>query len=103
MHEPIWFSDKLDYRHRAQTKDFLQKIVNRLMQGHARYGHPKKSKQFLSRLKLELKAYEKTGNVENLYNVAVYSFLETQAPENPKFHFDPTVDSVTRGVLGGAS
>lgn len=47
-------------------------------------------------MSLELKAYKKTGNEEHLLNIANYCHLESFAPENKKFHYDNTVDSVTR-------
>lgn len=79
-----------------EFKCFLQLMVNRSAVGYLRYGKTKRSTKFLTRMKKELKAYEKTGNMEQLVNVAVYCFLESYAPENRKFHFDPSVDSVTR-------
>ena len=48
------------------------------------------------RLGEELKAYKKTGNMEALFNIANYAWLESLAPENPKFHYDPTAKSNTR-------
>lgn len=50
----------------------------------------------MSRLAKELAAYKKTGNMEQLINIANYAILEAMAPENPRFHFDAGVDSVTR-------
>jgi hypothetical protein len=74
-----------------------QMVANRYMQGHCRYGAPKASKKYLTRLEMELKVYKKTGNAENLLNTIVYGYLEMEAPQHPKFHHDATVDSVTRG------
>ena len=51
-------------------------------------------------MKRELRAYIQDGNFEQLLNIAVYCFLESAAPENPKLHFDPTADSVTRAEFG---
>jgi hypothetical protein len=50
----------------------------------------------MTRLLKEVQHYKANGNFEQLLNVAVYCFLESSAPENKKFHFDATVDSVTR-------
>lgn len=69
------------------------------MQGHVRYGAPDRRKKYMTRLFLELKAYKKTGNVEQLYNIANYCILESIAPENKKFHFYALADSVTRGKI----
>jgi hypothetical protein len=57
----------------------------------------------MARLRRELEAYERTGNHEQLLNIANYAFLESHAPQNGKYHFDPAVDSVVdRKQLGGA-
>lgn len=76
---------------------WLQLMMNRWSLGGLRYGAPSIRKRYLSRLKTEIAAYEATGNMEHLLNAAVYCFLESEKPENERFHFDPTVDSVTRG------
>ncbi len=81
--------------------EFAQRMANRLAFGEARYGAADARQKYLTRLKLEIKAYERTGNVEHLYNVANYAVLETIAPENRKFRFDGTVGSATRGRVGG--
>ena len=75
---------------------FLRLLSNRKYVGGLRYGPPRKKQKYLTRMKKELKAYEVSGNMEQLLNIAVYCFLESEAPENKKFHFDNTVDSVTR-------
>ena len=77
-------------------KIFLQYLVYRKYVGGLRYGPINKKQKYLSRLKKELAQYNKTGNFEQLLNIAVYCFLESEAPENKKFHYDPTVGSVTR-------
>ena len=81
-------------------KAFLQGQVNRELVGSLRYGKIQRRQRYLSRLTKELQVYKKTGNMEQLVNIAVYCFLESYAPENPKFHWDPTVDSATRGEFG---
>lgn len=80
----------------VECKIFLQMQVNRLLVGSQRYGRPKKSQKYLTRLTKELRAYRKTGNMEQLINIANYALLESIAPENPRFHFDATAESVTR-------
>jgi radical SAM superfamily enzyme with C-terminal helix-hairpin-helix motif len=95
----IFISDKvgLDPRTVKAFVEFVQGMANRIGVGHCRYGHPAKSKRFMSRLGEEFKEYKKRGNAEQLRNVALYAALESMAPENKKFHFDNTVGSVTRG------
>src|SRR5262245_9066348 len=82
--------------------DFLQHMANRRAVGYARYGKIKSTQRYMSRLATEVKAYRKTGNREQLLNIAVYAFLESYAPENNKFHWDSAVESVTRKKFGGA-
>lgn len=81
------------------THIFLQKMVNRLIQGFVRYGASTKEQKYMTRMYLEMKAYKRTGNQEHLFNIANYCILESMAPENKKFHFDGSVDSVTRGKV----
>jgi len=75
---------------------FLQYIANRRAVGSLRYGRIRTEQGYMTRLGKELATYKKSGNAEQLLNIAVYAFLESYAPENPKAHFDPTVESVSR-------
>jgi|SRR5579863_4306171 len=96
-------SIKLDKNTTSEFVTFLQQVVNRRCVGAVRYGdRPRKEQKYMTRLGMEVKAYKKTGNREQLLNVAVYAFLESFAPEHPKHHHDATVDSVTRKKLGGS-
>lgn len=79
---------------------WTQHAANRLIQGAYRYGQPQRRQRYLSRMKMEIKAYEVTGNHEHLVNIANYCFLESEAPENDKYHFDNTVESATRKKFG---
>jgi hypothetical protein len=102
--QTIWCSDKFrhDWKHFIE---FVQHQANRLAFGYPRYeaphGGPSKENRYMTRLGLELKAYRRTGNREYLVNIANYAWLESQAPENRKFHWDNTVDSTTRGRAKG--
>lgn len=87
---------KLSARETVEFKMFLQMMQNRRQVGGLRYGPIDRRKKYMTRLSKELKAYRKDGNAEQLLNIAVYAFLEFYAAENKKFHFDNTVDSVTR-------
>jgi hypothetical protein len=77
-------------------QSFMQRQVNRLQTGQARYGPPIATKRYLTRLSAEVDAYVLTGNAEHLINAANYCLLESIAPEHKKFHFDNTVESVMR-------
>lgn len=84
-------------------KQFLQEVVDALAVGALRYekmGLPCSRKRYMTRMRLELEHYEKTGNRMQLINLFAYTFLESYAPENKRFHFDNTVDSVTREKVG---
>ncbi len=96
----VYWNDKMGggfQRNRASVLRWFNAMSMRLCQGHARYGLPKTEKLYIKRIRLELKAYRETGNCEHLYNIANYCWLESEAPSNPKFHLDTSVDSVTRG------
>ena len=92
----IEWSRKLKVPYKPAIMIFLQQQVNRLIVGHVRYSNACVSQKYLTRLSLELKAYKKSGNREQLINIANYALLESLAPENKKFHYDNTVDSATR-------
>ena len=86
----------------VERRAFLQAMTNRRCVGALRYGdRPKKRQRYLSRMARELRFYRQAGNFEQLLNIGVYAFCESVAPENPKLHFDPTADSVTREEFGG--
>jgi hypothetical protein len=96
----ILWPDKLKHiPNRQAFADFTQKQVNRLLQGFCRYGGPDKRRRYLTRMEHELAAYKSTGNAEHLYNLANYCSLECYAPQHPRFHFDNTVGSATRGKV----
>lgn len=97
MQAEIFISDKIDMPNKHLLVKFLQKVVNRAIQGHCQYGAPHRDKRYMSRKEVESESYRKTGNIEHLLNEAVYAWLETVAPENKKSHFNPLVDSATRG------
>ena len=78
------------------AKSFMQLQLNRLGVGELRYGPPHKRKKYLTRLKKELAAYEKSGNAEHLLNLCNYGILEWTRPEHPDHHWNAAVDSVTR-------
>jgi hypothetical protein len=92
----IFWSKKLKLPNEKHAQEFFQQCANRLMQGFCRYGGPDKRQRYWTRLKLEVKEYQKTGNSEHLMNIANYASLEDYAPEHPKHHYDQFVDSVTR-------
>lgn len=91
----------LDPTQSVELEAFLQSVINRFYVGAMRYGIPHRRKQYMTRITKEMEVYQKSGNFEQLLNTAVYCFLESLAPENKKFHFDPTAASATREAMGG--
>lgn len=92
---------KMHDRSTFEFRFFLQAMVNRRAVGALRYGDPPQRRQrYMTRMAKELEAYRKEGNFEQLLNIAMYAFLESAAPENPKLHFDPSAASVTRAEFG---
>ena len=84
-----------------QFTEFCQRMANRLIVGEWRYGKANSRQRYMSRLRKELKAYEKSGNAEQLVNIANYAFLEMIQPEHPQAHFNNLVRSRTRHQFGG--
>jgi hypothetical protein len=75
-------------------------MINRLLIGGLRYGPASKMQFYYKRAMLELKAYERTHNVEHLYNVSNYGFLELQAPSFDDTHHTKDARSATRDKFG---
>jgi hypothetical protein len=96
MSTEIYWPEKIPVSGKKSFLEFVSAQTKRLAQGYCRYGPPSRDKRYMRRLGLELRAYRRTGNREHLLNIANYAWLETQAPENKRFHFDNSVRSVTR-------
>ena len=77
-------------------RSITQGMLDRLIIGELRYGPPRKRQKYMTRLLKEAEGYKRIGNAEQLLNIANYCILEWIAPEHPKHHFDPKVESVTR-------
>jgi hypothetical protein len=65
---------------------FLQKMVNRLLVGHYRYGENHPQQDYLRRARKALSDYANTGNVEFLIDAANYAMLEAHYPLHPNAH-----------------
>jgi hypothetical protein len=97
----VWVSDKLRVPFEREFSQFLQRMAARRDQGYATYRSPPPGRNFCSGLERELRAYKRTGNQEQLINIAVYAFCESVCPEREETHFDPHVGSVTRREFDG--
>lgn len=78
---------------------FLQRMINRLIEGQHRYGKhtaKKARRSWILRMRLELEQYESTGDKERLINIANYAWLEQMNPEHPNAHFNRESKSATR-------
>lgn len=94
--------DTLKLQHHTEDyRAYLQAMLNRILVGELRHGPPDRRKRYMQRLSLELKAYRRDGNFEQLLNLCNYAYLESVAPENRKLYFDPAAASATREELGG--
>ena len=88
-------------QHTEEYRCYLQAMLDRILVGELLYGTPNRRKKYMRRMSLELKAYRRDGNFEQLLNLCNYAYLESVAPENRKLYFDPTASSATREALGG--
>ncbi len=94
--------DTIHLKNNAEDyRGYLQAMLNRVLVGELRYGPPDRRKRYMRRMILELKAYRRDGNFEQLLNLCNYAYLESVAPENRKLYFDPAAASATRDELGG--
>ena len=77
--------------------DFFQLMINRLIMGGLRYGvHCTKGKKKYDRvasIKKRLEAYNKTGNMEHLVDIANEALCEYTDPSHPKAHFQASDDT----------
>lgn len=78
LHSTTTTSRRLSWLHHLCS--FLQSMIHRAEMGEWRYGPPRADRDYMGRLKREVRAYESTGNVEYLYNIAVYAALERYWP-----------------------
>jgi hypothetical protein len=92
----LYLPKAIKYREKFLVK-FMQQMLNRMAFGQYLYGEPNKEQNYMTRMIMEMKSYKRSGNAEQLLNIANYCWLEFVAPENKKFHHDPSVESVTRG------
>jgi len=96
MEMTIHWPEQLTIPNQWAFRLFVQGMANRLIQGHCRYGAPRKTQRYMDRLEKEVKMYRITGNMEHLINIANYCHLESVEPQNPRFHYDPAAPSATR-------
>lgn len=91
----IFYPEKPSLPHFREWYEFLRTITNYMINGHCRYGEPKKTQLYLDSLTEELKRYKRSGNREHLINIAVYCWLEMVAPQHNNHHWKDTEKSAT--------
>ena len=86
------------------SEDFIQKMRNRILVSHYKYGWMKDSYPELADavacLKQRLELYKKTGNKEHLIDVANFAMIEYMYPRHPNAHFEATDSDASPGLVG---
>lgn len=95
-----------DILKRDFSEDFIQKMRNRIVVSHYKYGwmrdtYPEIGDAIAS-LKERLELYEKTGNLEHLIDVANFAMIEFMLPRHPKAHFEAQDSDKSPGIVGGS-
>lgn len=88
------------------SEDFVQKMRNRIVVSHYKYGwmsltYPEIGDAIAS-LEERLELYKKTGNTEHLVDVANFAMIEYLHPRHPNAHFEGTDSDASPGVVGGS-
>lgn len=82
---------------------FLQRMVNRIIMSHFKYGPAKdqypEQAQALPNIYERVKMYEETGNTEWLVDAANFSMLEYMFPSHPDAHFRETDSDESPGIV----
>lgn len=75
----------------TSIRDFIQQMRNRMLMGSFRYGRdadPKKWRyNLLAGMRKKFLAYEETGNIEHLIDLANYCHMEFRRPSRLLAHF----------------
>lgn len=86
------------------SEGFIQKMKNRILMSHYKYGWMKDSYPELADavacLKQRLELYKKTGNKEHLVDVANFAMIEYMYPRHPNAHFEATDSDASPGLVG---
>lgn len=88
------------------SEDFVQKMRNRIVMSHYKYGWMKDSypeiADAIASLKQRLELYESTGNMEYLVDVANFAMIETMYPRRKGAYFKATDSDQSPGLVGGS-
>lgn len=86
------------------SEDFVQKMRNRIIVSHYKYGWMKESYPELADaiacLEERLALFKETGNTEHLIDVANFAMIEFMYPRHPDAHFKATDSDASPGLVG---
>ena len=86
------------------SEDFIQKMRNRILMSHYKYGWVTDSYPELADavacLEQRLEMYKKTGNKEHLIDVANFAMIEYMCSRHPNAHFAATDSDASPGLVG---
>lgn len=86
------------------SEDFVQKMKNRIVVSHYKYGWMKDTYPELADavacLKERLELYEQTGNLEHLIDVSNFAMIEYLHPKHPHAHFEAQDSDKSPGLVG---
>lgn len=86
------------------SEDFVQKMRNRIVVSHYKYGWMKDTYPELADaiacLEERLALFKKTGNKEHLVDVANFAMIEFMYPRHPDARFKGTDSDVSPGLVG---
>lgn len=88
------------------SDDFTQKMKNRIVVSHYKYGWIQDSypeiADAIASLEERLELYKKTGNLEHLVDVSNFAMIEYMHPRHPNAHFEATDSDKSPGLVGGS-
>lgn len=95
-----------DILKRDFSEDFVQKMRNRILVSHYKYGwmahtYPEIGDAVAS-LEERLELYKKTGNLEHLVDVSNFAMIEYMRPRHINVHFEAQDSDKSPGVVGGS-
>ncbi len=86
------------------SEDFVQKMRNRIIVSHYKYGWVKdtypKLADAVACLEQRLALYKETGNTEHLIDVANFAMIEFMHPRHDDAHFKGTDSDASPGLVG---
>lgn len=86
------------------SETFVQKMKNRMLMSHYKYGWAKDTYPELADavacLEQRLAMYKESGNLEHLVDVANFAMIEFMYPRHPDAHFQGSDSDKSPGLVG---